>query len=522
VSDHIEVETYKPDSTSDPAPLRMILTGPRSYLLTEQGTRKTSGTRIEVLLRDAIADGDLTRHVARWCRRVEFPVIIDELGNVSTIESEKPEHFGQEFPNITKDKSKFVIRSFPIDRPPVRGDLFVLAHVVKSSERWDLWIWSQKEYPKEHPQASKPPFVSDSYCFQGIEYQSSDTPHQMATRIDYRGISDIVNLSRQGVRRRSSLDSASQREIEARWQDILSQHLASSAIARSPEGWKYKQRLMDDFPLPLHFWKKLPDSIRFYVSGKARLSDLESIASLEVLRVVMRWPFGANYLLLPGVKRPPYSVLADTDVVTLTNEDLDRLSYEFRNIIFGDRSIKTITHPSQKEIEIYWKRSERETASFVDPGRERPIEVASLPDDSKIGLSLHKTTGKFYAHCVLNSDHAFTKWLLRAKERCAESGSFLDPGRFEVILSLLRDPLSFRGHLIDKLQAFLEKWRTLPNLPTELDPPAIPLTEDMFSFVKYRIPKPPSRKTSRKTGRSAPSKSKKGKSQKVGRSNKSS
>ncbi len=39
VSDLVTVETFKPSSSADDGPLRLVLTGPRSYLLTERGSR---------------------------------------------------------------------------------------------------------------------------------------------------------------------------------------------------------------------------------------------------------------------------------------------------------------------------------------------------------------------------------------------------------------------------------------------------------------------------------------------------
>lgn len=67
VSDYVIVETYKPSSTTMPGALRLTLTGPRNYLLLETGGRTANGTRIEVLLRETIQQGDLTEAISRWC-----------------------------------------------------------------------------------------------------------------------------------------------------------------------------------------------------------------------------------------------------------------------------------------------------------------------------------------------------------------------------------------------------------------------------------------------------------------------
>jgi HSP90 family molecular chaperone len=117
VSDHVAVETYKPSSPNQDGPVRLTLTAPRNYLLMERGKRRTNGTRIEVLLREQMEPGELTKRVSRWCRRVEFPIIVDDLGTLTTINSERPEQLTYETPIVTKEGARFAVRAFPTNRP---------------------------------------------------------------------------------------------------------------------------------------------------------------------------------------------------------------------------------------------------------------------------------------------------------------------------------------------------------------------------------------------------------------------
>jgi molecular chaperone HtpG len=95
VSDRVVVDTFKPTSpnASVDGPINLVLTGPRNYLLAEKGLRHTNGTGICVFLRESMDQGDLTELITGWCRRVEFPIFVDDLGKHSTILSEKPDSF---------------------------------------------------------------------------------------------------------------------------------------------------------------------------------------------------------------------------------------------------------------------------------------------------------------------------------------------------------------------------------------------------------------------------------------------
>ena len=168
VSDYVVVETHKPSSPTSDGPILLTLTGPRNYLLTDKGSRRTSGTRIEVKLRKQIEHGKLTEVVTQWCRRVEFPVLVDDLGAKTTVEAERVEDFTYEMPDVTEKGAKFIVRAFPINRPGIEGELYVFAHITKVGESWvDKW-WAQSTYPELHPQALKPEFPENLTCMHGI------------------------------------------------------------------------------------------------------------------------------------------------------------------------------------------------------------------------------------------------------------------------------------------------------------------------------------------------------------------
>jgi hypothetical protein len=200
VSDHVTVETLKLSSPNQDGPLRLTLTGPRSYLLTDRGKRRLSGTRIEVLLREQIRPGELTEVVSQWCRRVEFPINVDDLGALTTVNSERPEQFTYETPIVTEEGARFAVRAFPTNRPDIDGELYVFARVDDEGESWAVWRWANYSYPSMHPVASKPAFPRDLVCLHGIAIRTGDPSYQenpMSARLDYRGEAHRPALARE-------------------------------------------------------------------------------------------------------------------------------------------------------------------------------------------------------------------------------------------------------------------------------------------------------------------------------------
>jgi hypothetical protein len=71
------------------------------------------------------------------------------------------------------------------------------------------------------------------------------------------------------------------------------------------------------------------------------------------------------------------------------------------------------------------------------------------------------------------------------KKTCSEGHCLVDNRMFKTLVSLLHKPLSFSGLEMDKLESYLRRWREIPDLSTELYPPDISLSRDMFA------PRPP-------------------------------
>jgi hypothetical protein len=190
--------------------------------------------------------GELTEVIAQWCRRVEFPINVDDLGTLATVNSERPEQFTYEIPIVTEEGARFAVRAFPTNHHGIEGELYVFAFIDDKGESWAVWDWANHTYPRKHPGASAPAFPGDLICLHGIAMSADERSflrRPMSARLDYRGESHRPALSRETSWRRPEYNQ----EIEPRWEEILREHLATSPHAKSEEGWKYKQRLVEYF-----------------------------------------------------------------------------------------------------------------------------------------------------------------------------------------------------------------------------------------------------------------------------------
>jgi len=486
VSQHVTVETYKPTSNETTGSIRITLIGPRNYLLTERGKRQVSGTRIEVVLKDVIEPGRLTEIIRSSCRKVEFPIIVDDVGKITTIESETSSDFTYELPDLIHEDSKFIVRCFPLERPPLWGELYVFAHIDKNGERWDQWHWSRYSYPNQHPQASPPEFVSDLYCFHGIavsggyeHYPSSP----MAARVDFRGTSQNIDLSRQRFVSREwhmSRRGITFQEVSSRWEEILTEHLKTSPLALAVDGWKYKQRLVSDFPLQ-SYWEDVPGTVRMYMDGEYTLHPLKTVVCFPVIRVIMRWPWEHLEIDNGTPPEPEPHVLAKSTGVILTHSDLGCLSDAHRRAIFSNRVIGGVCWTSENHFFIDWKLVDDKAGVLLNIEREdRPIEGVPLSDDATVGFSIHQTTDNVYKHCILNITNSLGHWIFGLRKTCSAGNCFVDSRMFKTLVSLLQTPLSHGGLEVEKLESYLKRWREIPNLSAEFYPPDISLSREMF------------------------------------------
>jgi molecular chaperone HtpG len=227
-SDHVVVETLR-DAT-EPEPIRLTLTGPRNYLLTERGSRAKSGTSVEVRLREPWTPGRVRELVRGWCKRVEFPIRVEDLDEVDEILAESASDFEETRPNVTQPNEALAVQAFPTGVPGLEGELYVFVRGHGADESWIDDRWARFEYPKLHPLASAPSVPSSLICFGGIALTEGPNWRDSGSeRLDIRRpiSSEWLPLGRRlGPFEGRSLEFP---EIAQRWEEILSEHLKGIA-----------------------------------------------------------------------------------------------------------------------------------------------------------------------------------------------------------------------------------------------------------------------------------------------------
>lgn len=503
VSDHVIVESFKRSSESGDGPLLLTLTGPRNYLLIKKGTRKDTGTRIAVSLQTPMAPGSLIRLVSEWCRRVEFPVIVDELGSETVVRAERREDFEYDMPTVTDEKMRLAVRAFPIDRYGVEGELYVFAVQHEKGESWCDWGWAQVHYPQIHPQAEQPPFPKNLTCIHGLAIKA-EAPHRiqnmpMSARLDYRSDTYQPTLARDSSNLRSIWgeglpDGSLAPEVASRWEEILEQHLETTPWARGEDAWRYKQGLIYYFPIP-SFWDTVPETIRVHRAHTSSLISLAEARELPVVTVVIDVPFISTRKKLSDerqhrehddISEGP-SILTGS-APTIIAPDFVSIGTYCRVSMLTDRHVTAARWSSHgNQLEIDWSRGVVED-DWMYSDHINALGIIALPDRAAIGTAIHKATKSDMDCGLVNAEHPFIQWALRVKAVSVAGLYGLKLLQYDQLTTFVYDALMSQGEgqSLQYLANYIEKWREIPDLPTELYPPSFILTSGLFVVKRER------------------------------------
>jgi hypothetical protein len=481
-SDNVTVNTFKPTSnTKNNQPVSITLTGFRNYLLREKSERQDAGTHIEIVLRKNIESGVLSERVNRWCKRVEFPVYVNDFGTETTITAERPEVFTYEQPVVTNPNAKFEMKAFPINRSGIEGELYVLAYIDEEGESWTHLDWARDVYPKSHPLASEPKLVTELVCLHGVfTYRRHDyRGQQIKSRIDYRNSKFIPTLDRSGIRNYADADDLIMPDaIKLKWEEILNEHLMTSARAKSDDAWKYKQKLIKLFPLKT-FWNYAPETIKIYFNETYKIVSLNELLTFQQIKVVMR--LDDRYSSDAPENMEKLLIGLESNIPLFNYLDLQHISEMHLSSIFDNSVVvEKIQWLSNDCLAITWTRNEVESRRLYVEGYELiPIE---LDNPDLLSLQAHKIKWGFMGDVyLLNITHPITQWVMNVRNACLEEKYGLKKWQIEQLLSkIVESSTYYLGYKINELQQYISQWKEIPNLPEDLYPPEIELTWEMF------------------------------------------
>jgi molecular chaperone HtpG len=170
VSDRIVVDTLSDQPGSEA--IRVTLTGPRNYLVVERSPRTRPGTTVTVQVRGLIAPGRLTTMISQWCRRVEFPIMLDLPAGHRSVVPETPAEFEVEHevdPAFSHIARYLRVKAVPVNGRTVRGELYVFEHEdANGLPRWDRSAYGYHEYSNQHAGAVIPHPPEGRVFFNGM------------------------------------------------------------------------------------------------------------------------------------------------------------------------------------------------------------------------------------------------------------------------------------------------------------------------------------------------------------------
>jgi hypothetical protein len=270
VSDDVVIETHKPSSLHREGAIRLRLTGPRSYILVEKGSRREPGTRIEVRLRQPLSK-PIDELVRNWCVFVEFPVVVDNGGRKMLVLAEQAEQLAGEWPNPMISTERYARRGFPLGNPGIGGHFIVLSEIKGGKERWIRQ--NPPAVPKFGMEAVRGT-IPDVIAHHGI----AASPRAQFSQSLVTARIDLRRPARLTVSRNSTATYVDDRDVHARLQEIVGLHLGPEQQAFDGEEWRYRMQLCtDDCLSVLPLWRSRKDMVLTWQAGAIALCSLEEV-----------------------------------------------------------------------------------------------------------------------------------------------------------------------------------------------------------------------------------------------------
>lgn len=478
-SDYVTVDTFKPSSeATDKAALQITLTGLRNYLLREKSEREKAGTRIEIVLRDDIKQGKLTKLVSDWCKRVEFAVFVNDFGNETMLVAERPEEFAFELPLVTNPNAKYVMRAFPINCPGIEGEIYILAYVDEKGESWAAYRYEINRYSDSHPLAEIPHLVVRLECLHGIKVEQLvrvyDRSEQLIFRLDYRDKKFVPTLSRGAFNLSRNDKGEIIDEIQREYEKILTKHIAESTLAKSENGWKYKQKLSNAFPLSI-FWNTVPGTIRIYYQNSFKLVSLDEFLDFKEFYVIQKFQRWSNDF---DKNIEKIVIESDSNLPIISAKDLREFSLIFTNNIFFNKVLLSkVEQLSDNYSRLHWIKTEQQENNFMPDWHG--IVLTDFTNNDFLAVKVSNIS-----YFSINKNHPFTQWLIQLKSAVEKQQFSLKEEQLSQIMGRLLAPLTTTALSPVKLnlKEYIEGFKNIPELPVELHPPDIVFTLQMFGF----------------------------------------
>ena len=491
-SDHILLETLRFGS-DDTKSLKLTLVGPRNYIIVEQGERHTPGTRVRVRLVQGvrIRPGQLKLLVREWCRKVEVPVEVSEPEGTEIVEAERPGAFDFEITDLTTKNCLLTLRHYEIQADGVRGELYVFVRkLANGSEDWTSRRWYQYRYPELRPDATIISIPPNLTCLQGIRVSEQHGLDSQIARIDIRGGPIKMTLSRDRMFRGDDAAlSAIVAGVIRQWERLVESHLEQSLLPRGSYGWKYANRVADEFPLTDDFWRARKGMIPAYNAGKLVLYSMEEFESLPLITEVVNC-LGQTSLEDPVLLRAEEEhKLAEADLskvaLAIKEVDASALCNIFGRRILAKRAPLECRWLDKTFFAIDWQLQTVGSTS-VQPVQWVDQFPCALPNPETIGVFIARHGSFRTSSFLINTRNPFGRWYFAILSHW-ESGS-IEREKIKILSGLVVETAryAFREKESDELTRHVSIWRAMPGLPGELQPPDLRIRREMFIWRSDR------------------------------------
>ena len=479
-SNYVTVETYKPSIGSFAEPIKLTLTGPRNYLLSDTGSRNKPGTSVEIILTKSFAKGQMTNLVRNWCKRLEFPIWIDDLDSKTIVEADKAEQFVSEIPDFSEEDAKFLIRTFPLNIKGHEGEIYIFSRITKKGESWVSRPWAGNSYLTQFPHARIPEMPFQYKCLHGIRLERGSPYSSLydffTIQVDHRDSTfhpTISRTTRQPFRIIS--ENNIDKDISFRIDEILQEHLASTPFSQKPDGWRYKQTLARKMGTK-NFWSTVLESIRLYnEQGNVFHLSLQDTLQIPQLSIIFHTLDDYTKTRFDLSKIPWHQISNPVIIIP----DLDVLNEEFRFSLFSNRKPIAFRNLGNSYYVCDWSQNSLEPFWKI---RNDHFYILPFLDAHAIGQETHSINQTHDKMILLNEINVLIQWYMAYQKACLNKQFGLNEQHFSMSIEILRDCIKYIFNYLTKLKSHIEGLKQSSILPPELRPPDIEITPEMFTL----------------------------------------
>lgn len=479
VSDRISIDTRHHDLGRTECGLSLTLTAPRGYIAVEKSTRDVPGTKITLDLRQDIqlSPGDLTEITRRYCRAVEFPVLIEDFDRKSKILAGDNEPSLFSLPDVERAGYRYELRRHSRSSDAGQVNIYLLVHLsADGHEDWSKQGYYSVKYSEKNPHAEYIQLPENITTLGGISV--GDIPTSYAEiefhgieRIDVRDRSFKTTMSREAVKSGVANAPISTLRMEL-WQDTLRSHLQNGKKPPHLEYWKYIQRLANAYPIDNDFWLDCENGMSWLESGSPKMGSTRQLLDSAVVDVIAHdAEFEIYPYPQPDWKKLTRSALRSKWLKSLSNkgvflnDQLKEWSLRSRKE-FGARFIpKNIRRIGASWRVVTFVRRDEAPSSILNLGEGRYYEDRTwsvCEFDSRERLAILPLGADMSDYLLVAQGTPLHHFLLNLSK---QPDSFSE--KRSSIVELIRDSTIY-SYKFKELIQYIEHWNKIPNLPESL------------------------------------------------------